>query len=59
MDEIITFTGHELTDLLDRFRSLVENDQNGAITSVRVCVDGGFKMKINNGVWTPPLGQAL
>lgn len=56
MDEIIRFEGRELTDLLDRFRSLADQDQTGQVWSLEVCVDGGLKFKVNNATWTPPLG---
>lgn len=53
MDEIIRFEGAELADLLDRLEDLT-NDIG--VTSIEVCVDGGFKIKVNGGTWSPPLG---
>jgi hypothetical protein len=57
MDEIVEFKGQELTELLDRLRSLVEDDGHGSVHSIRFAVDGGLKLKVNNSTWTPPLGQ--
>ena len=51
MGPIIEITGPELARFLN---SLLRQD----ITSVRVAIDGGFKISVNQGMWTAPMGEA-
>jgi hypothetical protein len=52
VNDIVIFEGLALTDLLERLQDLDAAD----VYRLRVCVDGGFKIKVNEGTWTPPLG---
>jgi len=51
--KIVTFEGRHLLGLLDELHRIVERE---GLLQVRVAVDGGLKIKVNEGVWTPPLG---
>lgn len=53
--EIYLFEGARLDDLLDELNELVED--RAEIRRIRVTVDGGLKLKVDGGAWTPPLGE--
>jgi len=52
MQEIYELTGTDLASLL---RLLNRPD----IWDLKVAIDGGLKIKVNGGCWTPPMGTAL
>ena len=56
MNEVYELTGADLRSL---FQVLGIPDSAGldiGTHQVRVAIDGGFKISVNGGVWTPPLG---
>lgn len=55
-EEIAYIDGAALERLLDEAKNMVENDMR--ITHVRAVVDdGSLKLKINEGVWSAPIGR--
>lgn len=55
MGTIIELTGADLQSML---RGLGVPDAEAAeIWHVRVAIDGGFKISVNHGSWSPPLGK--
>lgn len=48
--ERVELTGHDLHTFV---RSLTTQE----VTLLRVWVDGGLKYKINEGCWSPPVGE--
>lgn len=53
MYDIVTLTGEDLGTLLDIMRAA----DRRLPWQIKICVDGGVKIKIDEGVWTPPLGR--
>jgi len=53
MNDIIELSGRDLEFLLAACERAIENGQ-----SVKVCVDGGLKVKRGESMWTPPLGRS-
>jgi hypothetical protein len=54
MHPIIIFEGAELLDLIAELRATLDRGPY----RLRVAIDeGGFKIKANEGVWSPPYGQ--
>lgn len=54
--KIIKITGTELSELLRTLRAELREDR-GAIHTLRVATDNGeFKLKVNEGMWTPGYG---
>jgi len=57
MDDIVLFTGSDLSNLIGVLGRIV-NAPVGGVYEMRACVDeGGLKLKINNTVWTPAMGR--
>jgi hypothetical protein len=54
MRGIIEVKGRDMEYLLNVIQSAMEQDQ-----SVKVCVDGGVKVKRGQSMWTPPLGYPV
>jgi hypothetical protein len=48
--DLATFKS-EVLDALTRL-----NDR-GTLSKVSVCIDGGVKIKVNELMWTPPMGE--
>lgn len=49
-------TGYELAGLLDSLRR-PDGRTLEDIRKVSVSIDGGFKIKINEYTWSPPMGE--
>lgn len=52
--EIVIFEGEDLSQLLDFFAGL--NPTKGTYR-LRFAVEGGLKVKANEGIWSPPIGR--
>jgi hypothetical protein len=52
MDEIYELAGQDLNDLCDML-SLA------SVTKVSVTIDDGLKIKVNEGMWSLPLGKLV
>lgn len=50
--ERVELTGHELQRFIARLTEVAAN-----ISVLRLRVDGGLKYKINEGGWSPPIGD--
>lgn len=53
-EQIIVLSGSTIDYLLAVLATARHNGQD-----VKVCVDGGFKVKRGESMWTPPLGHTL
>jgi hypothetical protein len=56
MGTVIELTGYELSQVLT---ALGVPDDSKGVHHVRVAIDGGFKISINHGAWSPPMGKEL
>lgn len=52
--EIVELTGEDLERFIRTMSALEYGDP---VRKISVVVDGGFKFKINEFTWSPPLGQ--
>lgn len=55
LDQIVTITGRDL----DYLRAMLAPGSDGTrpIEQVRVAIDGGLKVSVDQGMWTLPLGE--
>lgn len=52
---IVEISGYDLDSLLKALG--VPKNRRADIRTLRVCIDGGLKVKSNEGMWSPPLGE--
>lgn len=58
MGPIVRIEGPQLEMVLSTIKSSEERIGRGGIYRMRFAIDdGGVKIKINEGVWSPPLGD--
>jgi hypothetical protein len=58
MDNIVIVEGADLDDLLPYLAKVAGAHADGQVFHVRFCVDsGGLKVKINERVWSAPMGR--
>ena len=55
MGTIIELTGSDLQSVLGGLG--VPDAEAVKIYQMRVAIDGGFKISVNHGIWSPPLGK--
>jgi len=56
--EMAIITDRDLDGFMDQLRDLVNQDMDGySIRTLRFCVEGGLKFKVNGGCWSPPIGR--
>lgn len=57
MGPIYELTGDALESFLASLGISKDSEAARRIYGVRVAIDGGFKISVNHGTWTPPLGE--
>lgn len=50
---VVLVEGNALEDLIDELSRIARREPY----AIRFAIDGGIKIKVDNGVWSPPLGQ--
>jgi hypothetical protein len=58
MDNIIIIEGNDLSAFYNIMREAVNGANNGSAYRIRVAIDGGVKVKVNEGMWTYGVGKA-
>jgi hypothetical protein len=53
VNEYVKVEGQQLAELLEYLRAVVDF---GVVDTLRVSVDGGLKIKVNQFSWTAPYG---
>lgn len=56
MDPIIVLEGADLRTLIQGIAAFASDD-SPTIYRMRFAIDGGLKVKVNEGMWTAPLGE--
>lgn len=52
---VVEITGAQLDYLLQRLSQAVA--LNGGVATLSVCIDGGLKVKLDGGMWSPAIGK--
>lgn len=55
MKDIVVLEGNDLEQFLTLLQDIAASSNR--IYRLRLAVDGGIKVKVNEGVWTPPYGR--
>lgn len=57
MEPIVILTGEDLQCFLNMMEDAAHLADTQGVRSIRFAIDGGLKVKVNGGTWSPPIGR--
>jgi hypothetical protein len=57
--EYVILEGEELSDFLDYMRRITRDGTVDGVYRVRVAIENGVKVKVNEHTWSPPMGAVV